>query len=555
MPAYPVTIPTQNSDGVRQHVALLTVLLGGLCARFALIFRYRFDSDESQHMHVAWGWAHGLVQYRDVFDNHMPLFHLMTAPLFAGGNDDPRLLFAARLLMVPLFVGATMLVWFIARRLFEDDRIALVAAAITALFPPYFLGSLEYRTDDLWVLCWLGVIAVGVSRMSWRKRTILGGLLLGVAFGVSMKSVLCAGALFVAALGVDLLTGTRSFWPPLRTRLLSAASAIGLACSVPLVIALAFAATGNWKPFVYGVFEHNRIPFEHAWRVLWFVPLYFVVRAAALAILRSDAEVALVRRRLFVCLACGAYSIGLIAFWPMSSLESYLPIYPLALLLLAPWVTAQRRSAALAFAVIELIAVVITARPWRNEAQREIALVREVVALTGAHEPVMDLKGESVFRARPWYFGIEAITNVKLRLGIIQDDIAATLISTATHVVVSEGLPRQAKQFVLANYVEWGSVHIAGVRLPPVSEGMPVPFRIAISGNYLVTGDDGPVVAVIDGKAVVESVHLAPGLHTMVASAPVQHPMVVWEGSRRWPAGRLCAACDAEHTGPYVAGR
>src|SRR5436190_3794730 len=41
--------------------------------------RYRFDTDESQHMHVIWAWARGFVQYRDIFDNHMPLFQIMFA--------------------------------------------------------------------------------------------------------------------------------------------------------------------------------------------------------------------------------------------------------------------------------------------------------------------------------------------------------------------------------------------------------------------------------------------------------------------------------------------
>src|ERR1051326_1859495 len=77
----------------------LSLIATAVAVRASLIFRYRFDSDEPQHMHVAWGWAHGLAQYRDVFDNHMPLFHLLSSPLFAATGDDPRLLFAARLSM------------------------------------------------------------------------------------------------------------------------------------------------------------------------------------------------------------------------------------------------------------------------------------------------------------------------------------------------------------------------------------------------------------------------------------------------------------------------
>src|SRR5438309_1386836 len=164
-------------------------LVSAFLMRLVYAFRYRVDTDEPQHMHVAWGWAHGLAQYRDVFDNHMPLFHLLTSPLFAATGDDPRLLFAARLSMVPLFLAALFLVWRIARSLF-DETTAWWATAIAAVVPPFFLGSLEYRTDDLWLVLWLGVIAIAVSNAAPARKAALGGLLLGGAFGVSMKSAL-----------------------------------------------------------------------------------------------------------------------------------------------------------------------------------------------------------------------------------------------------------------------------------------------------------------------------------------------------------------------------
>src|SRR6059058_5612885 len=110
----------------------LSLIATAVAVRVGLIFRYRFDSDEPQHMHVAWGWAHGLMQYRDVFDNHMPLFHLLSAPLFRFGGDDPRLLFAARMLMVPLFCASIALVWLIARAIF-DESTAVIAAGLAAL--------------------------------------------------------------------------------------------------------------------------------------------------------------------------------------------------------------------------------------------------------------------------------------------------------------------------------------------------------------------------------------------------------------------------------------
>ena len=77
--------------------------------RIALIFRYRIDSDEAQHLHVAWAWSHGLLQYRDLFDNHMPLFHILAVPLLRLAGENPETLLFVRLAMLPLFAAMTML--------------------------------------------------------------------------------------------------------------------------------------------------------------------------------------------------------------------------------------------------------------------------------------------------------------------------------------------------------------------------------------------------------------------------------------------------------------
>ena len=62
----------------------MALLVGAVLLRLASIFHYRFDNDEPQHLHVVWAWTQGLVQYRDVFDNHMPLFH---TAMYAKGVD------------------------------------------------------------------------------------------------------------------------------------------------------------------------------------------------------------------------------------------------------------------------------------------------------------------------------------------------------------------------------------------------------------------------------------------------------------------------------------
>src|SRR5262247_3871022 len=74
----------------RWTLAALPAAMLGL--RLPYVFAYPFDSDEPQHLHVAWAWTRGLLQYRDVFDNHAPLFHMLSAPLVALFGETPRIL-------------------------------------------------------------------------------------------------------------------------------------------------------------------------------------------------------------------------------------------------------------------------------------------------------------------------------------------------------------------------------------------------------------------------------------------------------------------------------
>src|SRR5207253_3754922 len=104
----------QTASGERLTLAVLVVL--SAIMRIVAYFRFRFDSDEPQHLHVAWGWTQGLVQYRDVFDNHAPLFHLASAPLLRllGERDDILLWMRAPMLVLFAIVIASTFV--IARR-------------------------------------------------------------------------------------------------------------------------------------------------------------------------------------------------------------------------------------------------------------------------------------------------------------------------------------------------------------------------------------------------------------------------------------------------------
>ncbi len=505
--------------------------------RVVLIFRYRFDSDEPQHMHVAWGWAHGLIQYRDVFDNHMPLFHLLSAPIFFLSGDDVRVLFAARLAMLPLFFGSLLLTHMIASRLY-GDRIASWAVVFLAAFPPYFLGTLEYRTDDLWVVLWLLAILIFVSDRPPLRKGAMGGFLIGLAFAVSLKSTLFVIALTVATVGTFLLTRKRSGIRAARDTARFAIASLVTAAIVPAAIYIGFAMAGAGNYFRYGVFGHNRFPYEHAWRVLWLIPLYFIIRPIALRMAAAEGPVPLVRRRLFLFLTSACFFTVLSAFWPMLSLESYLPFYPLAMILITPVLldkvpalVPRLRLAphlfASALTAAGLVAIIVTAAPWKNEARHEVELISEVLSLTSPGDRVMDQKGETIFRMRPYYLVLESITNRKLRLGLLRDRIAEALVRSATQVVASEALPKRSLRFVRTNYLPWGLVRVAGFRLPPLQARRAIWIDVRVPGRYVVVGNDRVMRAWVDGVDARDGVMLAVGRHQLVAADAAGRPLIL----------------------------
>ena len=79
----PSAAPSESAPSRFAAVALVLFGLALLLAKVRAAWCYRVDSDEPQHLHVVWGWSHSApTQYRDLFDNHAPLFQLLCAPLF-----------------------------------------------------------------------------------------------------------------------------------------------------------------------------------------------------------------------------------------------------------------------------------------------------------------------------------------------------------------------------------------------------------------------------------------------------------------------------------------
>src|ERR1700741_5684450 len=114
---------TNPADRVKVFVAA-GFFLALLALRCFYATNQPWDSDEPQHLHVVWAWANGLLPYKDVFDNHSPLFQALSAPIFASLGERADIVTAMRWVIMPVSLLVLWMTYLLGRRLFSM-RVAL----------------------------------------------------------------------------------------------------------------------------------------------------------------------------------------------------------------------------------------------------------------------------------------------------------------------------------------------------------------------------------------------------------------------------------------------
>jgi Dolichyl-phosphate-mannose-protein mannosyltransferase len=526
-----------------ERTTLAAVAAVSLALRVVAYFRYRFDSDEPQHLHVAWGWTVGLVQYRDLFDNHAPLFHMLSAPLLARLGERADILLYMRAPMVVLFAIVLASTYVIARR-FYSQRVALWAVVLLSLYPSFFLKSLEYRTDNLWNTVWILALVVIMGGPATRARMFATGTILGVATCVSLKTPLLVIALALAVVGTRFaLSGRRSeaggqlhdgehtsdlpsIWPAWLVR--SAAFLAGAAIA-PSLIVVYFARLHALPNLIYCVFEFNQlIAFTHR-HVLLLRVLYPFMLALVLWYARRVAAGTqrdqTASGRFFLGMLLTVYAVTLIGFWVLISPRDYLPIMPLITIGIASWIIERTRTSRqlltsfVALAVIS-IAIIGYDTSWLEDGTAEhITMMNQVLKLTRPEDPLMDLKGETVYRRRPYYFIFETITRAAVRNGLLPDRVAESVVAAHCHVVQADGVffPARSRLFLNANFLDLGRLRASGQWIR--RDGA---FDVAIPGTYVMLDKDGECKGTLDGTPYSGPRDLAAGPHRFEGAGNVR---------------------------------
>ena len=531
----PLPIDAALRSAERRHDAAFAGVLVGAAVLLALriycALTLAMNSDEPQHLHVVWAWTQGLLPYRDVFDNHAPLFQLLCAPLVAWLGERADIVALMRLAMIPIYFGALALTWTIGKTLFSS-RAGLLAAAFAATAPIFFIVSSQFRPDDLWMLVWLAAIAVAIVPGIARYRAVLVGLLIGTALAVSLKTLLLIATAGIASLTVLAIDRDLRCLASKRS---AQSLAIGLlgALVVPAAFAAFFAGAGAWREAVYCIFQHNVAPELDnrigGLRVL--IPLvgYPLAVAAAIVWRKHADDRARWRSQCGVLLSTLLYLLVLYGFWPLVTHQDLLPAIPIvavgaaALVFRGSATAPAHRGLAAFFAAVCFVNLATAAVPLHNELTDEANELARVLRLTRPDDYVMDAKGEMIFRRRPIYWAMENITIARMRDGSIVDDIAERLAETGTPVVIMDRLPERDAAFVERNYVPIGPagglIRVAGQRLGETRAGQTVAFDVAVPAEYAIVMPDRGAAGTLDGVPYDGARRLAAGPHTFVASA------------------------------------
>jgi hypothetical protein len=522
--------------------AILFIALRVYCAA-----AYRVDSDEPQHLHIVWGVTHGLVQYRDVFDNHSPLFHLLYAPLFLALGERADIVETMRMGMVPLYFGVIACVYLICTRLFSR-RCGVLAALFTAFYPRFFCTSIEFRPDNLWALTWLLLLTVLVCVRRPAIRWLLSGLLLGIGFSISMKTTVMA--LDLGAAGV--LTWMLCKRGPISFSQLTKSAAlfvIGLTM-VPCVLLLRFAANGALANLYYCLIQHNLIAASE--RAHYFDFRGFAVLAALAGILwwsrriiRFGEDRPLAMRRVFILLVGGIYPVILFIFWPLVTREDFLALMPVVGMVATPALLvaleklrqyrprfAPFEVAIPACLILALLAIDIhIVQPWHDRADFEEGILANTLKLTDPGDYIMDTKGEMIYRNRPYYYALEEMTRWMFKSERIADDIPEQMIAHGVCVAARNGerYPGRTAKFLKENFVPVSfRVLVAGKILTPAPAGNPTSFQIDIPAKYALRGVMESGTFLLDGKAYEGPVALAPGQHSLQTVTGTGPVAIVW---------------------------
>jgi hypothetical protein len=253
-PADAEAVPPAQTGTFTRTAIWCSIILTSLAWTVRTAYVARVNEDELEHLHAAWLWNQGIAPFTGFFQHHPPAFWLLLRPLVAGDSKDLLdLIINARMLSLAIIALTIGGVYWLSLRLLGKP-VALIAAALWAMYCAFSVVTIHARPDMLMLLLMLGGTALTIegfgmscgARGRSRLRTMVGGVLLGASVCVLTKAAFwvlgLTGALALLAFHAAIKQKDRS----LLTNLCVLAAGMALPAAIELGLVAAFSDLGQF---------------------------------------------------------------------------------------------------------------------------------------------------------------------------------------------------------------------------------------------------------------------------------------------------------------------
>lgn len=492
------------------------------------VLRHQPDIDESQNLHLSYGWLEGKIPYRDRFDNHAPLLSMVSAPLAALAGETPHIVVFARLAQLPIAAAILGLIFLIARRVAGPEE-ARWTVLLCLIFADWSLKMIEFRPDVLWTFFWFLSLWLLVREIPCPRPRVffIVGLCLGLALCTSIKTTFLAPALGLGCLVAWVAS------PDLR-RTISWARAVFLASLTalgfllpPLLLLGLFVGLGTQPEKIwFCLVEINRIPLEGV-RVFAAAALMPCVILGGWWVCRREGGAL----RGILLIAAGSYLAALIGFAPEMRKQTFLPVTPLFVMVLCHAASLLRPLwlPRLAIASVLLgfgIHFLFESRLWKDGMSAQRELLADVIHHVDEDELILDGRGETIFAERSADLAFVEIVTRKINQQQLPQPRAERLAEDGTAITIGslQGLPKSLRKFIHAHYLlaANGNLRAAGQHLDPemTADSWTAQVELPLPGNYVIVRN-----GVILSSLRTES----PGVHRVALGNSDQPAFLVWE--------------------------
>ena len=299
---------------------------------------------------------------------------------------------------------------------------------------------------------------------------------------------------------------------------------VGLAgvAVVPTIIAAYFYAKGALSNLVYCAITFNELAAsEKTAAELWLQRIAYVPALAVILwiawIKRPTSDDRQSRWRFLLAFSVAFFGATLAGFWVLISPRDMLPMFPILTIFLVAAIDRLdiRLPVYIGMCFLFAVGVWYYADHLEMRTDEHITMMNQVLGLTRPGEPIVDLKGETIYRRRAYYYIFEFITRRAMLRGLVPDTIAEDVIRTQTHVVQADGpfLPPAGAAFLRRNFLDVGRLRASGQWIN--EDGS---FTIGVPGQYVILNSTGESEGTLDGLPYHGKRMLGSGAHSFVTT-------------------------------------